>query len=95
MARLRPLKLILRRALGAGLAASLAGCSSMPNLDAWNPFVEHEKPLPGPRSPVFPQGVPGIDYSAAPDQPSNNNAVLDRLPPNPQQQNQQPQGQTN
>ena len=66
-----------RLALAAGLALALAGCESM---EKFNPFAEKETRLPGSRQQVFPEGVPGVDYSAAPSQPSNSNAVLDRLP---------------
>ncbi|MFG1360807.1 hypothetical protein [Xanthobacter pseudotagetidis] len=68
---------LVRLALAAGLALSVSGCESM---EKFNPFVEKERPLPGTRQKVFPEGVPGVDYSAAPSQPSNSNAVLDRLP---------------
>jgi len=61
-----------RRALLALTALSLAfataGCETM---DKMNPFQEKEKILPGPRAPVFPEGVPGVDYNAAPPQPAN------------------------
>lgn len=62
----------LRRALllvpVLGLTLAAAGCET---LDALNPFAEREKPLPGPRQPVFPEGVPGIDYNQPPPQPAN------------------------
>ncbi|MCJ8144156.1 hypothetical protein MKI84_14640 [Ancylobacter sp. A5.8] len=62
----------LTRAVLAAAAISLAfataGCET---LDKMNPFGEKEKKLPGARSPVFPEGVPGIDYGAAPPQPAN------------------------
>ena len=51
----------------AGLALAAAGCES---LDKLNPFGEKEKILPGTRSPVFPEGVPGVDYGAPPPQPA-------------------------
>jgi len=50
------------------LAFATAGCESM---DKLNPFLEKEKPLPGPRTAVFPEGVPGVDYNAPPPQPAN------------------------
>jgi len=69
-----------RRALLALTAISLAfataGCESM---DKLNPFLEKEKPLPGPRTPVFPEGVPGVDYNAPPPQPANS-AKYDTAP---------------
>ncbi len=78
MARPRPVLRFLRLAMAAGLALSATGCET---LEKFNPFQEHERPLPGERHAVFPEGVPGVDYSAAPSQPTNSNAVLDRLPP--------------
>ncbi len=65
-------KLPLRRALlllpVLGLTLASAGCETLESL---NPFNEREKPLPGARQPVFPEGVPGIDYNQAPPQPAN------------------------
>ncbi|GLK72775.1 hypothetical protein [Ancylobacter dichloromethanicus] len=62
----------LRRALllvpVLGLTLAAAGCET---LDSLNPFNEREKPLPGPRTPVFPEGVPGVDYNQPPPQPAN------------------------
>lgn len=62
----------LRRALllvpVLGLTLATAGCET---LDSLNPFNEREKPLPGARAPVFPEGVPGIDYNQPPPQPAN------------------------
>ncbi|WP_428029604.1 hypothetical protein [Ancylobacter sp.] len=58
--------LLLVPVLGLTLAA--AGCET---LDSLNPFNEREKPLPGARQPVFPEGVPGVDYNQAPPQPAN------------------------
>ncbi|MCB4769278.1 hypothetical protein LGR54_11740 [Ancylobacter sp. Lp-2] len=52
------------------LALATAGCGSM-DIDKLNPFQEREKKLPGARSAVFPEGVPGVDYNAAPQQPAN------------------------
>ncbi|MCS0501736.1 hypothetical protein [Ancylobacter mangrovi] len=63
---------LLRRLLLVALvgctALTVAGCES---LDKLNPFAEKEKKLPGTRVPVFPEGVPGVDYNAAPPQPAN------------------------
>lgn len=50
------------------LAFATAGCET---LDKMNPFQEKEKKLPGARTTVFPEGVPGVDYNAAPPQPAN------------------------
>ncbi len=78
----RPFVTPLRFALIVGLALTAAGCES---LDEWNPFQEKEKKLTGDRHPVFPEGVPGVDYSAKPSQPANANVPLDTLqaPPKP------------
>lgn len=81
---------LLRLAFAAGLALTATGCET---LDKFNPFVEKEKVLPGARQKVFPEGVPGVDYSAAPSQPSNSNAAIDRLPDAGAQQGQQGQKQ--
>ncbi|MFG1296484.1 MULTISPECIES: hypothetical protein [Xanthobacter] len=72
----------LRVAIGLSLALAAAGCES---LEKFNPFEEHKKPIPGERHAVFPEGVPGVDYSTGPGQPSNANAVLDApaTPPTP------------
>lgn len=51
-----------------GLALAVSGCET---LDKMNPFTEKEKALPGTRTPVFPEGVPGVDYNAPPPQPAN------------------------
>lgn len=76
----RPVARHLRAALIVGLALTAAGCESLEDL---NPFQEKEKKLSGERHPVFPEGVPGVDYSAKPSQPSNANVPLDSLPPEP------------
>ncbi|MDR6951865.1 hypothetical protein J2X65_001214 [Ancylobacter sp. 3268] len=64
----------VRRAVLALAALSLAfaaaGCGSM-DIDKLNPFAEKEKKLPGARTAVFPEGVPGVDYNAPPQQPAN------------------------
>lgn len=62
-------------ALALGLAFGTAGCET---LDQFNPFDQKKPPLPGTRQQVFPEGVPGVDYSAAPTQPSNANAPVDQ-----------------
>lgn len=78
MGQSRRLLWSLRVAVGLSLALAAAGCESLEKL---NPFEEKEKPLPGARQPVFPQGVPGVDYSSGLGQPSNANAPIDL--PNP------------
>jgi len=70
------------------LALGVAGCESMSN-----PFEAKQTPLPGERRPLFPEGVPGVEFGAAPQQPTNSNipispSVADQQPPPPQQQSQ-------
>jgi hypothetical protein len=55
------------------LAFALAGCETFEKL---NPFAEQQTPLPGVRKPLFPEGVPGVEFGAAPPQPSNSNIPI-------------------
>jgi len=55
------------------IAFVLAGCESF---DKYNPFAEKETQLPGERRPLFPEGVPGVDFGAPPPQPSNSNIPI-------------------
>lgn len=55
------------------LALGVSGCESM---DKYNPFVEKQTPLPGARKPLFPEGVPGVEFGAAPQQPPNSNIPI-------------------
>ncbi len=65
---------LLRAALLAvPLAFGVAGCESMQNL---NPFAEKQTPLPGERRPLFPEGVPGVEFGAPPQQPANSNIPI-------------------
>jgi hypothetical protein len=68
--RLRPFAPILA---GLSLAFALAACET---LDKLNPFDEKQTPLPGVRKPLFPEGVPGVDFGAPPPQPSNSNIPI-------------------
>lgn len=65
----------------AGIALGIAGCES---LDKLNPFGEKEKILPGTRTPVFPEGVPGVDYGAAPPQPASPGGYEPAAPAQPE-----------
>ncbi|QRG08575.1 hypothetical protein EZH22_09955 [Xanthobacter dioxanivorans] len=77
----------LRLVLGLGLALSVAGCEST---DFFSFLEQQKKPLPGARNPVFPTGVPGVDYSSRSlGQPSNPAAV--EPPPTPPPSGQQQQ----
>lgn len=55
------------------LAFALGGCETF---DKLNPFVERKPPLPGERKPLFPEGVPGVDFGAPPPQPANANIPI-------------------
>jgi hypothetical protein len=55
------------------LALAVAGCETFEKL---NPFQENKPPLAGDRRPVFPEGVPGVQYNAPPQQPSNSNIQI-------------------
>ncbi len=68
----------------APLSLGLAACETLQDL---NPLGDEKKtPLTGDRRAVFPNGVPGVQYSAPPTQPSNSNVPLDMQNPPPQQQ---------
>jgi hypothetical protein len=81
-------KVFLRLALLlAPFSLGLAACETLQDL---NPLDNDKKtPLSGDRRAVFPQGVPGVQYSAPPTQPTNSNVQLDQ-----QTQNQTPDAQT-
>ncbi len=72
------IKWLPRLGLALGLSLSAGACSTLEN---FNPFSERETKLSGTREPVFPDGVPGVDYSAPRAQPANPNAALESLPP--------------
>jgi hypothetical protein len=68
--RLRPLGAAL---VGLSLGIVLGGCETLEKL---NPFEEKQTPLPGVRKPLFPEGVPGVEFGAPPPQPSNSNIPI-------------------
>jgi hypothetical protein len=78
------------------LALGVAGCETMEKL---NPFAEKQTPLPGNRKALFPEGVPGVEFGAAPQQPTNSNVPItpsianDEQPGQQQQVQQRPQPQ--
>lgn len=69
----RSLTHTLRLSLALGCALVLGGCETLEKI---NPFGEKETPLTGDRRPVFPEGVPGVSYSAPVTQPSNANIAV-------------------
>jgi hypothetical protein len=72
------------------LAFGIAGCETMEKL---NPFAEKQTPLPGERKALFPEGVPGVEFGAAPQQPGNSNIPISPSAAAEEQQNQQQQSQ--
>ncbi|MCC6948614.1 MAG: hypothetical protein IT539_12680 [Bradyrhizobiaceae bacterium] len=66
-------RFLCRMLIALPIALALAGCETM---DKLNPFQEKETPLPGARRPLFPEGVPGVDFGAPPPQPSNANIPI-------------------
>lgn len=72
MPRTKAISFVRVALLLAPLSLGLAACETLENL---NPFDEQSKktPLSGNRRSVFPEGVPGVQYSAPPTQPSNSN----------------------
>lgn len=73
--------LFLRLAIVMALGLGVASCESLEKL---NPFEEKKTPLSGERKPVFPQGVPGVNYSAPLAQPANSNVDPTALQPQTQ-----------
>lgn len=69
----RPRRLLRAALLALPIALGVAGCETMEKL---NPFVEKQTPLPGERKPLFPEGVPGVEFGAPPPQPSNSNIPI-------------------
>lgn len=66
-------RLLQAALIAAPLGFGVAGCESM---DKLNPFAEKRTPLPGERKALFPEGVPGVEFGAAPTQPTNSNIPI-------------------
>jgi hypothetical protein len=66
-------RLIAPALLALSIGFAIAGCDT---LDKLNPFDQKQPPLPGVRKPLFPEGVPGVEFGAAPPQPSNSNIPI-------------------
>jgi hypothetical protein len=65
-----------RLALVASLALATAGCESLGFLEDLELFGSSKKPIQGDRRAVFPSGIPGIEYNAPPQQPTNSNVPI-------------------
>jgi hypothetical protein len=79
----RPRHLLRAALLALPIALGVAGCETMEKL---NPFAEKQTPLPGERKPLFPEGVPGVEFGAPPPQPSNSNIPISPAIAAPEQQ---------
>ena len=62
---------LLLRCVLIALPLAMTACSDFD----W--FDEKKTPLAGDRKPVFPSGVPGVNYNAPPLQPTNSNLPID------------------
>lgn len=75
----------------APLSLGLAACETLDNL---NPFEDKKTPISGDRRALFPDGVPGVERNAPPQQPTNSNIQIPTQQPtpdsNPEAQTQQP-----
>jgi hypothetical protein len=70
--------------LAAALSLGVAGCESVTDIfDKLDFMSSTKKPVPGERRPVFPAGIPGIEYNAPPAQPTNANVPLSMAPQTP------------
>lgn len=57
--------------LTVALSLTVAGCAN------WDELGQEKKiPLTGDRKALFPQGVPGVEFGAPPQQPSNSNIAI-------------------
>ena len=66
-------RLVASALLALSIGFAIAGCDT---LDKLNPFDQKQPPLPGTRKPLFPEGVPGVEFGAPPPQPSNSNIPI-------------------
>ncbi len=77
----------------APLSLGIAACETLEDM---NPLTERKTSLTGDRRALFPQGVPGVENNAPPQQPTNSNIQIQQQQapePAPEAQ-QQPQQQT-
>jgi hypothetical protein len=66
-------RLVASALLALSIGFAIAGCETLEKL---NPFDQKQPPLPGTRKPLFPEGVPGVEFGAPPPQPSNSNIPI-------------------
>lgn len=66
-------RLVVSALLALSIGFAIAGCETLEKL---NPFDQKQPPLPGTRKPLFPEGVPGVEFGAPPPQPSNSNIPI-------------------
>jgi hypothetical protein len=62
---------LLLRCVLVALPLAMTACAD------FDLFEEKKTPLAGDRRPIFPGGVPGVNYSAPPLQPTNSNIPID------------------
>jgi hypothetical protein len=62
---------LLLRCVLVALPLAMTAC------DNFDLFDEKKTPLAGDRKPIFPSGVPGVNYNAPPMQPTNSNIPID------------------
>jgi hypothetical protein len=86
---IRPFALVKVALVVLPLAVTAAGCDVMDYFADNNPLETKKKPLEGARKPIFPDGVPGVEYNQPPPQPTNSNIPISSVPP-PQQEPETP-----
>jgi hypothetical protein len=62
---------LLLRCVLIALPLAMTACAD------FDMFDEKKTPLAGDRKPIFPSGVPGVNYNAPPMQPTNSNIPID------------------
>lgn len=62
---------LLLRCVLIALPLAMTACAD------FDMFDEKKTPLVGERKPIFPNGVPGVNYNAPPMQPTNSNIPID------------------
>lgn len=80
MKRAKATKLLRLALFLVPFSLSLAACETLENL---NPFEDRKTPLSGERRALFPDGVPGVERNAPPQQPTNSNIQIPTQQPGP------------